>query len=58
MQRSGNGAIRKKFPHQKPRWGNNQINNQVLILRKHIVSRVGSYFTNSWPLGHPNLTKI
>ena len=30
-QRSGKGAIRKRFPLQKPRWGKNQTNNQVLI---------------------------
>ena len=29
MQRSVNGAIRKKIPLQKPSWGNNQINNPV-----------------------------
>ena len=30
-QRSGKGAIRKRFPLQKPRWEKNQTNNQVLI---------------------------
>ena len=32
MQRSGKGAIRKRFPLQKPRWEKKQqTNNQVLI---------------------------
>ena len=30
-QRSGKGAIRKRFPLQKPRWKKIQTNNQVLI---------------------------
>ena len=30
-QRSGKGAIRKRFPLQKPRWEKNQTNNQALI---------------------------
>ena len=30
-QRSGKGAIRKRFPLQKPRWEKKQTNNQVLI---------------------------
>ena len=30
-QRSGKGAIRERFPLQKPRWGKNQSDNQVLI---------------------------
>ena len=30
-QRLGKGAIRKRFPLQKPRWEKNQTNNQVLI---------------------------
>ena len=30
-QRSGKGAIRKRFPLQKPEVGKNQTNNQVLI---------------------------
>ena len=29
-QRSGKGAIRKRFPLQKPRWEKNQTNNQAL----------------------------
>ena len=32
-QRSGKGAIRKRFPLQKPRWGKKQTNNHVLIPR-------------------------
>ena len=35
-----------------------QTNNQVLIPRKHIVSRMSSYFPNRWPLSYVNLTKI
>ena len=57
-QRSGNGAIRKKFPLQKPRWEKIKKNNHELILREHIVSRTGSHFPNRWQLSHPNLTKI
>ena len=30
-QKSRKGAIRKRFPLQKPRWEKNQTNNQVLI---------------------------
>ena len=30
-QRSGKGAIRKRFPLQKPRWEKKQTNSQVLI---------------------------
>ena len=30
-QRSGKGAIRKRFPLQKPRWEKKQTNNQALI---------------------------
>ena len=30
-QRSGKGAIRKRFQLQKPRWEKKQTNNQVLI---------------------------
>ena len=56
-QRSGKGAIRKRFPLQKPRWGKNQTNNQVLYTMKHIVSRMSSYFPNKWPLSYLNLTK-
>ena len=54
-QRSGKGAIRKRFPLQKPRWEKNQTNNQALIPRKHFVSQISSYFPNMWPLSY--LTK-
>ena len=30
---------------------------KVLILRKHIVSQMGSYFRNRWSLSYPNITK-
>ena len=30
-QRPGKGAIRKRFPLQKPRWEKKQTNNQALI---------------------------
>ena len=33
-------------------------NDQILILRKRIVSRMGSHFPNRWPLSYPNETKI
>ena len=51
------GAIRTKVQLQKPRWGK-IINNRVLILRKHIVSRMGRHFPNRWPLSYPNLNKF
>ena len=35
--------LREKFPLQKPRW-EKQYDNQVLLLREHIVSLVSSYF--------------
>ena len=44
-QRSGKGAIRRRFPLQKRRW------------EKHIVSRMSSYFPKRWPLSYLNLTK-
>ena len=56
-QRSGKGAVRKRFPLQKPRWEKNQTNNQALYTMKHIVSRMSSYFPNRWPLSYLNLTK-
>ena len=34
-----------------------KIYNQVLMLRKLIVSRMGRHFPNRWPLSYPNLTK-
>ena len=51
-QRSGKGAIRKKFPLQKNEVGN-LIDNSVLILGKHIVSRVSSFLPNRRPLSYP-----
>ena len=30
-QRSGKGAIRKRYPLKKPRWEKKQTNNQVLL---------------------------
>ena len=56
-QRSGKGAIRKRFPLQKPEVGKNQTNNQVPIPWKHFVSRMSSYFPNRWPISYLNLTK-
>ena len=41
----------------KNRGGKKGINNQALILLKHIVSRMSSYFLNRWPLSYLNLTK-
>ena len=45
-QRSGKGAIRKRFPLQKPEVGKNQTNNQVPLPWKHFASRMSSYFPN------------
>ena len=54
-------AICKKVPekaqsernsHSENRGGKTQIDNKVLILRKHIVSRVSSYF----PIGGHAIT--
>ena len=47
----------KKMPTPKTEVGKNQTNNQVLIPRKHFVSRMSSYFPNRWPLSYLNLTK-
>ena len=47
----------EKDSHSKNRGGKNQTNNQVLIPRKHFVSRMSSYFPNRWPLSYLNLTK-
>ena len=55
-QRSGKGAIRKRFPLQKPR--REKPNQQSgTYTMKHIVSRMSSYFPNRWPLSYLNLTK-
>ena len=48
-QRSGKGAIRKRFPLQKPRWEKNKLTIRYLY-HETIVSRMGSYFPNRWPL--------
>ena len=42
-----------KIPIRKNRGGKNYINNQVLMLRKHIVSQVSSYF----PIGDNSVTQ-
>ena len=55
-QRSGKGAIRKRFPLQKPRWEKTKPTTRYLY-HETIASRMGSYFPNRWPLSHPNLTK-
>ena len=51
-------AQSEKDSHSKNRGGKKQTNNQVLIPRKHIVSRMSSYFPNRWPHSYLNLTKI
>ena len=44
----------KEIPTPKTEVGKNLLNNQVLVLRKHIVSQVSSYF----PIGgHSENTK-
>ena len=55
-QRSGKGAIRKRFPLQKPRWEKTKLTIKYLY-HETIVSRMGSYFPNRWPLSYLNLTK-
>ena len=55
-QRSGKGAIRKRFPLQKPRWEKTKLTIRYLY-HATIVSRMGSYFPNRWPLSYLNLTK-
>ena len=55
-QRSGKGAIRKRFPLHKPRWEKNKPTIRYLY-HETIVSRMGSYFPNRWPLSYLNLTK-
>ena len=54
-QRSGKGAIRKRFPLQNR--GGKKHNNQALIPRKHTVSRMSSYFPIRWPLSYLSLIK-
>ena len=58
-QRSGKGAIRKRFPLQKPRWEKTKLTIRYLYTytMKHIVSRMSSYFPKRWPLNYLNLTK-
>ena len=55
-QRSGKGTIRKRFPLQKPRWEKTKLAIRYLY-HETIVSRMGSYFPNRWPLSYLNLTK-
>ena len=55
-QRSGKGATRKRFPLQKPRWEKTKLTIRYLY-HETIVSRMGSYFPNRWPLSYLNLTK-
>ena len=55
-QRSGKGAIRKRFPLQKPRWEKTKLTIRYLY-HETIVSRMGSYLPNRWPLSYLNLTK-
>ena len=55
-QRSGKGALRKRFPLQKPRWEKTKLTIRYLY-HETIVSRMGSYFPNRWPLSYLNLTK-
>ena len=47
----------KAHYERNSRGGENLIDNQVLILRKHIVRRVSSYFPNRRPFSNPNLNK-
>ena len=56
-QRSGKGAIRKRFPLQKPRWEKNQTNNQdpvvqsivslTISLRHKFVKQISANVTNT-----------
>ena len=48
----------ERYSHSINRGGKNKVNNQVLILRKHIVSRLISYFPNRQSLIYSNLFKI
>ena len=47
---------KKKFPLQKPRWEKTKLTIRYLY-HETIVSRMGSYFPNRWPLSYLNLTK-
>ena len=55
-QRSGKGAVRKRFPLQKPRWEKTKRTIRYYTM-KHIVSRMSSYFPNRWPLSYLHLIK-
>ena len=55
-QRSGKGAIRKRFPLQNPMWEKTNKQSGTYTM-KHIVSRMSSYFPNRWPLSYLNLAK-
>ena len=49
----------EKIPTPKTEAGKKkQTNNKILTPRKHFVSRISSYFPNSWPLSYINLTEI
>ena len=55
-QRSGKGAIRKRFPLQKPRWEKTKLTIRYLY---HETYRKPNeqFFPNRWPLSYLNLTK-
>ena len=55
-QRSGKGAIRKRFPLQKPRWEKTKLTIRYLY---HETYRKPNeqLFPNRWPLSYLNLTK-
>ena len=58
LQRYKQAMIRKWFPTPKTEGREKTIiDTQVLILRKHIVNRVSSYFSSRRPLCYTNLTK-
>ena len=56
-QRSGKGAIRKRFPLQKPRWEKTKLTIRYYTM-KHIVSRISSYFPNRWPLSYLDVNML
>ena len=55
-QISGKGAIRKRFPLQKPRWEKTKLTIRYLYHETYRKPR-SSYFPNRWPLSYLNLTK-
>ena len=50
-------AQSEKDSDSKHRVEKKETNNQVLIPRKHIASRMSSYLPIRWPLSYLNLTK-